>query len=363
MPEKNLPEVREKIGLMDRLFSYRYEDLITEGEEYRDKARQVLAGAERVANENEVEKIRLDKKEEELAHREEVVIAKEQGAEKLVESARKTYENAVNMATKVGQEMNKVEEIKQALRTMLEGLIEKGADQEQLQSVLDMLNKLRSEPTAERKITEDLLKRDDYIKEAVIALKQKAKDMKYAIEQRRGITNENYCGYDASNIRNIKANLRAALVAIVMFYRDTLEDVEGVTLNINGETCAKFLYEQIEKIKAETNSIIQTEYGPSEEGLKIMRDVYVGLADSLGYNSNRDNKDVLHGECDSIYGVDNYIGMCIARECHEQTGRCFSLEESGQKTNKSRTTLDVTVPSELEVKINETAKIIDDWER
>lgn len=326
MSGNNNSEIKRTQLLLDRLFSYRYETLIAEGEDLRQQGRKKLQEADKVARENDEKKRELDARERKLDYREDIINTKEEGTEKLSE---------------------------------------KGTDPELVAAALEMLQNVRTDVRVERTITEDSLKRDDYIKEAVVALKQKALDMKYAIEQRNAIANDYGCGYDVANIRHIKAGLRAALISIVMFCRDSLPQVDGVTFNINGEPCANFLKKQIEMIGKESSGIIKTEYGVSEYEQKIMQDVYVSLADSLGYNAYGDNLDILHGEFGRVNEYGDYVGMCIARECYEPTGKCFKLVDKDGKTldYNPRVTIDVSVPSELEVEINETAKAIDDWEK
>lgn len=143
MSGNNNSEIKRTQLLLDRLFSYRYETLIAEGEDLRQQGRKKLQEADKVARENDEKKRELDARERKLDYREDIINTKEEGTEKLSE---------------------------------------KGTDPELVAAALEMLQNVRTDVRAERTITEDSLKRDDYIKEAVVALKQKALDMKYVIE-------------------------------------------------------------------------------------------------------------------------------------------------------------------------------------
>ena len=208
------------------------------------------------------------------------------------------------------------------------------------------------------------LERDEFIKQSLQTIKETAEKIRQItlMNNGRGMTLA-----EEKVLKKQKLCLRAALLATVCVYRDSLPELDRLAFSINGKSCSTFLQEQAKIIEQETeDNHLRVEGGTmpiSEEALKIIDSTYKRVASGMGAEAGPAYKGAYYTPFEGTLGFtdSNNAGPLVFKKCLEGADVGVNLTWGGE--HAPRSTLDVTQTTSIEKEIDDIAKTTDEWEK
>lgn len=340
--KRDLPEVPPKLTLWQRLSSKAYEEAMAGAAEYRANLeavmREVEAKAARFAAREKhigedrrdiiAERQELERREASIAAREDELRAREE-AVKARETEIGSRENAAAAQIIAGKQAEKL---------------------------------FREKEEIPPEVSTSSLERDETIKQAILKIKETAEKLRQLTVMNKGreITPD-----ETTSLNSQKANLRAALLATICAYRDTLPEMDRLAFSINGKSCSVFLQEQTQLIAKETQGmhLESDDLTLSREELEIIDTTYKQVAKVMGLDARYAYKGSAYIPFSGNMNITDRRNAGAAVFEHCKNGAPVGLELFGYYAKTPRSTTEITQTTPVETEINSTVKTTDDWDK
>ena len=302
----NVQRDREQLAEKRQIVSERLDDLATEEKNLNRRAAELGAKEEEL----KAMEVALGKKEAELKKREAEISDKES-------KAQRTYEQG--------------------------------------KSALDLYRKRENSAPS---VPEVSLHRDEVFREAIRNIKTSAEKL--------GEVAKNSVSFTPAEERSLdeqKADLRAALLATVCAYRDSLTEGERLAFQINGESCATFLKELALKISDETRESWGNNIGAkiSDRALNVIDSTYKKIArNQLGLKAEATYEGAAYLPFSGNLELTDRrnAGMCVWTHCCE--GNDVGINLNGSYAQQPRSTTNIGQATKVEEDFSDLAAIMDD---
>lgn len=223
------------------------------------------------------------------------------------------------------------------------------------------LNLYREREDIAPTIPEASLQRDEIFKDAIRNIKISAEKLSEIAKNSVSLTPA-----EKKSLTEQKADLRAALLATVCAYRDSLTEGERLAFKIKGKSCATFLQELSSKISDETKE----SWGPnieskiSDRALKMIDSTYKKIArNQLGMKAEATYEGAAYLPFSGNLELTDRrnAGMCVWTHCCE--GNDVGINLNGSYAQQPRTSTNIGKATKVEEEFGNLATTMEDWAR